>query len=458
MLLQPSAAIVNTPAQEPVTSFLQLVRYFEQQATPQVGWRVGLEHEKLAVRRNGAPIPFEGPQGLWALLQRCERLGFVPEMEAGHPIALWRGDDKISLEPGGQVEMSAAPAQTMTQAASAMRSHLRELRAVAQDLDITFIAGGFRPFGTLEDVPWQPKRRYEIMRRFLPAQGGRLAWEMMKRTATVQFNFDFLNEADAVERMRSAFAVSSLVTALSASSPFVDGKPSGYRSYRAAVWLETDEHRCGLLPFALGPESSFAGYADWALDVPMFFIVRNDQHIAFDGSVTFRSFWQRGFEHQGQQHHATMGDWETHLSTVFPEVRLKKTIEMRGADAAPLPVAFGLGALWRGLTDDPLARQAAWELVAYATSDEREVTRREVPALGLGARLGRFALKDLAPKLVQIAAQGLARLPGGEGDVALLDPLVELAQQGRCPADEMLATFAQHQGDPTALVAAWELH
>ena len=456
MLLQPSAAIVNTPAQEPITSFLQLVKYFEQQAKPRDRWRIGLEHEKIAVHRDGAVVPFDGPTGLWALLGACERLGFVAHLEAGHAVELWRGDDKISLEPGGQVEMSAAPAKTMAEAAAAMRSHLIELRTVAEDLDITFISGGFRPFGKLADVPWQPKPRYEIMQSFLPAQGGRLAWEMMKRTATVQFNFDFANEADAVERMRSAFAVSSLVTALSAASPIVDGQPSGFRSYRAAVWLETDEHRCGLLPFAFTAEASFGRYAEWALDVPMFFIIRDGQHLPFDGSMTFRRFWQHGHQHLGHSHHATMEDWELHLSTVFPEVRLKKTIEMRGADAGPLPVAFALGALWRGLTDDPGARNAAWELVASATTEEREATRRAVPREGLDARLGRWTLKELANPLVEIAAEGLKRLPGGSQDLPLLEPLAALAKQGRCPADDMLQAFHQAKGDPASLVQAWQ--
>lgn len=456
MLLQPSAPVVTSPDLEPVTSFLQLVRYFERQTTPREAWRVGLEHEKIAVRRDGRAVPFDGETGLWSLLGRLERVGFKAEMEADHPVALWRHEDKVSLEPGGQVEMSAAPASSMAQAAAAMRSHLIELRSVADDLDITFIAGGFRPFGSLADVPWQPKRRYEIMKSFLPAQGGRLAWEMMKRTATVQFNFDFGDEADAVSRMRSGLGVSSIVTALAAASPLVDGKPSGFLSYRAAVWLETDEKRCGLLPFALGEEASFARYAEWALDVPMFFIVREGHHLPFDGRMTFRHFWQSGYEHQGRTHHATIDDWELHLSTVFPELRLKKTIEMRGADAAPLPVAFGIGALWRGITDDPAARDAAWELVRDATMDEREATRRTVPRAGLEARLGRKTLGDLALPLVEIAREGLLRLPGGAADVALLEPVEEFARRRRCPAQDMLDDYAAAQGDPGKLIQLWQ--
>ena len=458
MLVQPSSVAVPDFIAEPVTSFVQLVHYFERQAKPASQWRVGLEHEKIGVRHDGTPVSFDGPRGLWALLTKLERLGYEARLENGHPVALWRGMDNVTLEPGGQVEMSAGPTSTMTEAAQAMRSHLVELRSLATDLDIRFIAGGFRPFGTLDDVQWQPKRRYEIMRTFLPEQGrdGRLAPEMMKRTATVQFNFDFSDEADAAQRLRMGFGVTPLVTALSASSPLVDGKPSGYLSYRAAIWLQTDENRCGLLPSAFSDDLSFASYADWALDVPMFFVIRGDRYLTFLQPTSFREFWRHGLKEGDVHHHATIGDWEMHLSTVFPEVRLKRTVEMRGADAAPLPVAFGLGALWRGLIDDPQAREAAWGLVSYATPDEREATRRQVPMMALEANLGRHKLGDLALELVAIAKQGLLRLAGGEADARLLEPLEELASERRCPAMAMLQDYERFNGDPAMLVKAWE--
>lgn len=458
MLVQPSSFTVSDFLAEPVTSFVQLVRYFERQTKPPSQWRVGLEHEKIGVRPDGTPIPFAGPNGLWALLMKLERLGFKARFENGHPVALWRDMDNVTLEPGGQVEMSAGPKATMTEAAHAMRSHLVELRSLATDLDIRFISGGFRPFGTLEDVQWQPKRRYEIMRTFLPQQGrdGRLAPEMMKRTATVQFNFDFSDEADAAQRMRMGFGVTPLVTALSASSPLVEGKPSGFLTYRAAIWLQTDENRCGLLPAAFRDDFSFASYAEWALDVPMFFVVRGDSYLTFERPTSFREFWQNGLPEGNVHHHALLSDWEMHLSTVFPEVRLKRTVEMRGADAAPLPVAFGLGALWRGLVDDPQAREAAWQLVAYATPEEREATRRQVPKMALEANLGRHKLADLVPELVAIAKQGLLRLGGGAADAQLLEPLEELAAERRCPAMAMLEDYNRFNGDPAKLVQAWE--
>lgn len=458
MLVQPSSFTVSDFLAEPVTSFVQLVRYFERQTKPSSHWRIGLEHEKIAVRHDGSPVPFDGPQGLWALLMKLERLGFSARLENGHPVALWRDTDNVTLEPGGQVEMSAGPAASMTQAAQAMRSHLVELRSLATDLDIRFIAAGFRPFGTLDDVPWQPKRRYEIMRTFLPEQGrdGNLAPEMMKRTATVQFNFDFSDETDAAQRMRMGFGVTPLVTALSAASPLVQGKPSGYMTYRAAIWLQTDENRCGLLPAAFRDDFSFAAYAEWALDIPMFFVVRGDVYLTFDKPTTFREFWRQGIDDGKVVHRATLADWEMHLSTVFPEVRLKRTVEMRGADAAPLPVAFGLGALWRGLVDDPEAREAAWQLVSYATPEEREATRRQVPKMALEANLGRHKLGDLAPELVAIAKQGLLRLNEGDADARLLEPLEQLAAERRCPAMAMLEDYERFNGDPAKLIAAWE--
>lgn len=459
MLVQPSTLTVSNLPSEPVASFDQLASYFERHTQPPSRWRIGLEHEKVGVRSDGRPIPFGGDNGLWDLMGKMERLGFASTIEGGHIVESWRGDDKVSLEPGGQVEMSAGPAGSVADAATSMRRHLAELRAVASEMDIRFIAGGFRPFGTLSDVQWQPKRRYEIMRTFLPEQGrdGQLAPEMMKRTATVQFNFDFSDERDAALRMRMAFGVSSLVTAMSASSPIVDGKPSGYLTYRAAVWLNTDENRCGLIPGALLADFSFANYADWALDIPMFFVVREGRYITFPKPTSFRQFWQAGMQDSGQKHHATMGDWELHLSTVFPEVRLKKTVEVRGADAAPLPVAFALGALWRGLVDDPAAREAAWQLVAYATLDERQATRREVPRMALQARLGKHTLAELAPELVRIATGGLSRLPGGLADAQLLEPLAELAAAGRCPAHAMLEDYDRLGGDPAKLISAWEI-
>jgi glutamate--cysteine ligase len=276
---------------------------------------------------------------------------------------------------------------------------------------------------------------------------------MMKRTATVQANFDFADEQEATDKIRTALGVTSIVTALFAASPITDGKPNGYKSYRAAIWLQTDEDRCGLLPFAFKPDFGFRDYAEWALDVPMFFVVRDGVYHPVPAGLTFRRFLHQGFA--GEQ--PTLADWELHLSTVFPEVRLKRTIEVRGADAAALPFACGLGALWRGLLDDPDARAQAWRLVADRTMSERETLRREVPRAGLAARLGGRSLRDLAVEVCGIAAAGVKRLPDGAADAKLIDPLLAYAQAGRCPADDLLDDFQATGGDPRKLIDRWEL-
>src|SRR6185436_19132310 len=394
--------------------------------------------------------PYDGPRGIAAVLEVLEGRGFAAEREDGHVIALDRGEERITLEPGGQIELSG-PALVSAEAGSrVLVSHLQELREVGRPLGIHFITGGFRPFGTLDDVPWLPKRRYTVMRDYLPRRG-RLGHEMMKRTATVQANLDFADEANATSKIRLALGVTSIVTALFASSPITAGKPNGWKSYRAAVWLDMDEDRCGLLPFAFEPGFRFAHYTEWALDVPMFFVVRDGVYHPV-GGITFRRFLEQGW--QGQR--ATRRDWEVHLSTLFPEVRLKRYIEVRGADSAPLPMAQALAALWRGLLDDDDARAAAWALVEPWPYVDRLRLRREVPAGGLSVRVGNRTLAELAVELVRIARDGLSRLPEGAGDQPLLDPVMAYARAGRCPADDMLDDFAAANGDPRKLVAAWE--
>lgn len=434
-----------------VTSERALVDYFRRWAKPAQRWRVGIEQEKLPVRPDGKPVPYEGPNGIAALLERIEQGGYGAEREDGHIIALDRGEERITLEPGGQLELSGAAQPSAQACREALLRHIREVSAVAEPLEIRFVSGGFRPFGTLDEVSWLPKRRYSIMRDYLPSRG-RLAHEMMKRTATIQVNLDFADEEEAADKIRTALGVSSVVTALYAASPISEGRPNGFKSYRAAVWLDTDEDRCGLLPFAFEPGFGFARYAAWALDIPMFFVVRHGVYHPVRG-MTFRRFLREGW----QDERATLHDWEIHLSTVFPEVRLKRTIEMRGADSAPLPFAQALAALWRGLLDDSEARAAAWSLVAAWPYDERLRLRREVPRSGLATRMAGKSLADLAVELCRIARDALSRLPDGTDDQPLLDPLLDYARRGRAPADDMLADVQRLSGDPVKLVEAWRL-
>ncbi len=436
---------------EPLTNARQLLGYFLGAAKPRVAFRVGIEHEKLALRSEGTAVPYEGSAGIAELFRRLESGGWTPVKSEGHTIALHRGNEGITLEPGGQVEFAGPPLATASAGKDALVAHVREVATVARSLDIRFVSGGFRPFGTLDETPWFGKPRYEIMRVYLPRVGS-LGLEMMKRTATVQVNLDFADEADALRKMRAACGVTSVVTALFAASPITEGKPNGHQSYRAAVWLDTDEQRCGIPAFVFEPERGLQGYVDWACAASMFFVSRGGAYHEVPG-LRFGDFLRDGW--RGER--ATMADWILHLSTLFPEVRLKSTIELRGADTAPLPLSQGLPALWRGLLDDPLACDATWSLVAGATPDDRQRLRHEVPRAGLRAHLGSRRVLDLARELCAIARAGLRRLPGGTGDEALLDPIESCARDGHSSADEMLAQLAAHRGDPAKLVDAWEI-
>jgi glutamate--cysteine ligase len=453
MSSDPSSTTGPPGAQEPL-SVDDLVAYFRSGARERARFKIGNEQEKIAVRDDGRPVLYDEPGGLVEVLAGLEKRGFQPTREDGHVIALARDSDRITMEPGGQLELSGAALPTAIACAAALDAHVREVAEVARPLGIRFLGTGIRPFGGVDDVAWLPKRRYAVMRAYFPRFGrdSRLAHLMMKLTATVQANFDYADEADAADKIRTAYGVTSIVTALFAASPIAFGRPTGLKSYRAAIWLETDADRAGLLPFVFKPDFSFRDYVAWALDVPMFFVLRAGTYHPVE-RFTFRRFLAEGW--RGER--ATITDWEVHLSTLFPEVRLKRYIEVRGADAGPMPMARGLGALWRGILEDAEARRAAYALVAEGTFEEREALRREVPQLGLGARFRGRPLRDLAVALCEIADAGLARLPDGASDRALLAPLRARAEAGRAPADDLLDDFAAVSGDPAALVRRWEL-
>jgi glutamate--cysteine ligase len=431
-----------------------LVGYFRAGAKPRADFRIGIEQEKIGVRKTGAPVSYQGADGIAAILARLEARGFAATREREHIVALERAGERITIEPGGQLEFSGLVRANAAACRDALVAHVQEVQELARPFGIRFLGIGARPFGKIDDVDWLPKARYGVMREYFPRHGqsSRLAHQMMKMTATVQANFDYESESDAVDKIRTANGISSIVTAMFACSPFSDGQPSGDRSFRAAVWLETDEDRCGLLPFVFEPTFSFRDYVEWALDVPMFFVVR-DGHYRPVEAMPFRRFMTEGWAGET----ATLRDWEIHLSTLFPEVRLKRYIELRGADAGPMPMAAALGALWRGVLDDRDARTAAWEMVAGRPFTERETLRREVPQAALQARFAGHVLKDLALELVRISDAGLARLPGGEEDRPLLAPLWGYATAGRTPADDLLDDYEAVKGDPAKLVERWEL-
>ncbi len=441
------------PAAAPLT-IDDLVAYFQEGAKDPSRFRIGIEQEKIAVTGDGRPIPYDGPAGMSEVLERFTQRGFAATREDGHVIALARGGDRITMEPGGQLELSGGALPTAAACATALDAHVREVAELARPLGIRFIGVGARPFGTLDDVAWLPKRRYGVMREYFPRQGrdSRLAHYMMKMTATVQANFDFASEAEAVDKIRTANVVTSVITALYAASPILEGRPTGYKSFRAAIWLETDADRTGLLPFVFERGFGFRDYVEWALDVPMFFVVRDGAYLPVQ-SLTFRRFMHEGW--QGLT--PTLSDWEVHLSTLFPEVRLKRYVEVRGADAGPMPMARGLGALWRGLLEVADARAAACALVDGLSFAEREALRREVSRSALQARVGSRTVRELAVELCGIADAALAQLPGGEGDRPLLEPLRARAASGRAPADDLLEDFEACGGDPRKLVDRWEL-
>jgi glutamate--cysteine ligase len=431
---------------ELVRDAAELRRHFAEGAKPIAQHRIGVEHEKIGVLADGRAPDYDGVIG--PLLDRLAEVGGWQRVsEAGKTIGLRQGRATVSLEPGGQIELSDEPRATAREAAAALRRHLDQLLPLARGFGVTFLATGFRPLGTLEEVPWMPKGRYRVMRAYLPTRG-QLGHEMMKRTATVQANFDYADQADCAEKMRMTMGVSSLVTALWAASPLAEGKPTGFQSWRARAWLDTDPDRCGLLPFVFDPDAGerlWEAYAEWALDVPMFFVYRGGAYLEA-GGMTFRRFLAEGFRGERASH----ADWELHLSTLFPEVRLKQYIEVRGADAGPLPMVQALPALYRGLVYDREARRAAWELVSGWSFAERQALRRDVPRAGLRAEVRGAPILGRCRELLAIARAGLERL--GDDDPDLLAPIERIAASGRSRADELVVVAGTVNGEIPKLI------
>jgi glutamate--cysteine ligase len=449
----------------PLAGISELVQKFREASKPRAAWRIGGEHEKIGIIVDpafgtpGAAVPYAGERGsITAMLRDLTSHGWTPLREGEHVIALTREHASITLEPGGQFELSGAPHGSLLALEGEFDRHREEVRAVATGQGAAFLAVGFRPLGTLDDVPWVPKGRYAIMREYLPTRGGR-ALEMMKRTATVQANLDWSDEADAHRKFVAAMSVTSLVTAIYANSPVVDGRDTGWQSWRASIWLDTDPDRCGIPPFSFSAHDDdfFLRYTEWALDVPMFFVYREawgGYHKA--GGMTFRRFLREGFE--GER--ATLADWQLHLSTLFPETRIKGYLEVRGADAGPQPLVLALPALWKGLLYDDAAMAAATALTAHLSYEERLALRAEVPHHGFatpvraagGGHVKKTRVLELARELVAIARGGLSRVEAEE--LPLLAPLEEIVKTGRAPAERVREAFAGWGGDVTKLVDA----
>ncbi len=428
----------------PVTSKAQLVEYLEQGCKPRAAWRIGTEHEKFAYDRTDLrPLPYEGRPGIRALLEGMQRFGWQPVCEGEHVIALRKPDCcSITLEPGGQLELSGAQLETVHQTCAEVHQHLEEVKAVTEEIGAGVLGLGFNPKWRREDIPWMPKGRYRIMRAYMPQKGG-LGLDMMLRTCTVQVNLDFDSEADMVRKMRVGIALQPIATALFANSPFLEGRPSGYLSYRSHVWTDTDPDRCGMLPFVFEDGFGFERWVDYLLDVPMYFLYRDGAYIDVSGHP-FREFLAGrlpGFEGQVPR----MADWADHLTTVFPEVRLKRFIEMRGADGGPWRRLCALPALWVGLLYDGTALDAAWELCRDWTEEERHRLRVEVPQHALNTPFRNTTVRDLALRVLEIAREGLrrrARLNELDKDeTGYLDELQEIAESGVTPAERLLRAF-----------------
>ena len=424
----------------------ELVGWLEAGCKPASAFRVGAEHEKVPFyTADLTPVPYEGASGIRALLEGMRsQLGWEAIEDAGNIIGLFdttRGG-AISLEPGGQFELSGAAFETVHETSAEVETHLSQVKQIGGALGIGFLALGMSPKWTLAQTPVMPKGRYQIMARYMPKVGSR-GIDMMFRTATVQSNLDFSSEADMVRKLRVGLALQPMITALFANSPFTDGKLNGFLSARSEIWRDTDNARSGMLPFAFEPGMGFERYVDYALDVPMYFVKRGAIYHDVAGA-SFRDLLT-GILPALPGERATMSDWANHLSTIFPEVRLKRYLEMRGADVGPVDRICALSALMVGLYYDNTALDAAWELVKGWSATERQQLRDDAPRIALDAKIGGRGLRDIARDALALARAGLARRArlnsAGRDEAIFLDPLDAIVELGRAPAQDWIDRF-----------------
>ena len=430
----------------PIESRDELVAWLAAGAKPKDQFRIGTEHEKFPFTLAGHdPVPYDGARGIRALLDGMRLLlGWEPIMERENIIGLFSvtGAAAISLEPGGQFELSGAPVETVHETLSEIHAHIAQLGEVARPLGIGFLGLGMSPKWSREQTPTMPKGRYRIMTDYMP-KVGRLGLDMMYRTCTVQTNLDFSSEADMVTKLRVGLALQPVATALFANSPFTEGRLNGYLSYRSEIWRDTDPDRSGMLPWAFESGMGFERWVDYALDVPMYFIKRGDQYIDVAGQ-SFRDL-MAGTLAMMPGERATISDWANHLSTIFPEVRLKRYLEMRGADAGPRRRLASLSAFWVGLLYDDDCLGAAWDLVKNWTAEERQKLRDDVPRQALDASVHGRTILDVAKECLQLAHHGLRRRAhldySGRDETGHLEPLDEILARSRTPAEGLIEKF-----------------
>ena len=432
-----------------LTDKRELTAWLESGCRPKDEWRIGTEHEKFGFCSDSfKPLPFDGERSIRAMLEgMAAKFGWEPVLEDGLPIALRKRGCSITLEPGGQLELSGELLDNLHETCSEVNTHLSEVRTVAEPLGIGFLGMGFHPTARREDIDWMPKARYVIMRNYMP-KVGTLGHDMMKRTCTVQVNLDFSSEADMIDKFRASLALQPIATALFANSPFVEGKPSGFLSYRSQVWTDTDPDRTGMLPWVFESGMGFERYVDWMLDVPMYFIRRDGRYLDASGQ-SFRDFLAGKLPAlPGEQ--PTLADWEDHLTTAFPEVRLKRFLEMRGADGGPWRRLCALPAFWVGLLYDESNLAACLETCRGWTLEERQQLREDVARIGLKAQIRNRTVHELAGELLELAHQGLARRArfsaSGDHEGGFLNPLNKIVERGTTPAEVKLERYHNEWG------------
>ncbi len=437
----------DTTDQTPISSVSELSAYMEKGARPKDQFRIGTEHEKFAFfRADNSPVPYFGDASISALLKGMQsKLGWEPIMDGDNIIGLGEehGMGAISIEPGGQFELSGAPLETIHETCRESNRHLAVLREVAEPMGIRFLGIGGSPKWSFAETPRMPKSRYAIMTNYMPKVGSQ-GLDMMYRTCTIQVNLDFSSEEDMARKMRVSMKLQYLATALFASSPFTEGKPNGLLSWRGDIWRDTDNQRGGVLPFVFNKDFGFKDYAVWALDVPMYFIVRDGKYRDCT-NITFRQFMDGALKGVIDEWEPTMGDWINHLSTLFPDVRLKKFLEMRGADGGPWRRICALPAFWVGLLYDDTALADAEALTADWTFEDVIAMRNAVPAKGLQADIKGRSVLEVSREVVGISKAGLKarnRLNGeGQDESIFLQPLEEVLAKKATMAEDMLALF-----------------
>ncbi|XP_048320133.2 glutamate--cysteine ligase, chloroplastic-like [Ziziphus jujuba] len=412
-----------------------LINYFVSGCKPKDQWRIGTEHEKFGFEvETLRPIKYDQIKEL--LYGIAERFGWDPIIDGGNIFALKKGQQCISLEAGGQIEFGGAPVETLHQAFAEIDTHIYQVKEVAKDMGIGFLGIGYNPKWKYEEIPKIPKERYEVMRRFFP-KVGTLGNDMLDRTCSIQVNLDYGSEADMIKKLRASLALQPIATALFANSPFTEGKPNGYLSKRSKIWTETDDSRTGLLPFVFDESFGFEKFVDYALDVPMIYVRRKNNHILCDGK-TFRDFMEGKLDCLPGEF-PTINDWNYHLGTIYTEVRFRRYLEMRGADAGPISFLYALPAFWVGLLYDETSLQNVVDMIADWTQEERQMLRVEVPRTGLKTPFRGGLLREVAEVIVKWAKEGLKRR--GLKESMFLDEIEEIAKTGETRAEKLLKMY-----------------